>query len=594
MRLHGVARGVVVASLLGLPAHVITGAITDTGDEITAIVAPGNRNLVAIQVVADTDPQTLPRKIDRAHRQLRRVRPGSTLRPPSGVTAEDAWAAVPRDLLFAAAAPTPAGSRTIRSDVQVRRVTLVAGPWAQPRLRRRGVVTMTVDEWRDLAARSGEDPEEFWAFLDELAELPGTRAVEAFDLRDLWSVFHDAGLLYRGGNKVAGLVVPPRDCTAEWRDAALSDGVEETLHRLDLPALRDWPNRSPVRDGVVTVGSLQLTRHVLVDAAPALAVGADPGNGEDFQPGLVFMLAEAVRTGLAQLSASAAEPDNDAVASAGWAAWQTAIDGDAVLVELIAPSQLRDRGAIWFAGLTPKGFLIAYHQQWFTELGTQEVHDLVGDALSEAIAARIAISASVETIQPGIIDSRTLLAGAPQAVDAGRSFTRAWHELPVTFRIGHFHTVAFAPAGGPGSRVSLPARHRAERRLAQALHRAGVPAQQVSGGDATRLLMETVCPAALNILIRDLAQFELTTALRVVASEVERVWATRSRTQTQRAARQVSGWESATPTATRSRRRSPVGPPTLSSRQCCTPRRTGAPCWTTVTGSGCSWKPPSV
>jgi hypothetical protein len=222
-RLHGVARAKVVTSLLGLPADIITGAITDAGDEITAIVAPGNRHLVAIQVIADTDPQTLPRKIDRAHKQLRRVRPGSTIRPPTGVTAEDAWTAVPQNLLFAKAAPTQAGGRTIRSDVQVRRVALVAGPWAQPRLRRRGVVTMTVDEWRDLTARSGDDPEEFWAFLDELAELPGLRGVEAFDLRDLWSVFHDVGLLYRGGNEVAGLVVPPRDCTAEWRDAALSD-----------------------------------------------------------------------------------------------------------------------------------------------------------------------------------------------------------------------------------------------------------------------------------------------------------------------------------------------------------------------------------
>jgi hypothetical protein len=155
-RLHGVARAKVVTSLLGLPADVITGAITDAGDEITAIVAPGSRHLVAIQVVGDIDPQNMPRKIDRAHKQLRRVRPGSTLRPPSGVTAEDAWTAVPQDFLFREAAPESAGSRTICSDVQVRRVALVAGPWAQPRLRRRGVVRVGLN-WRSATRRVASD-----------------------------------------------------------------------------------------------------------------------------------------------------------------------------------------------------------------------------------------------------------------------------------------------------------------------------------------------------------------------------------------------------------------------------------------------------
>src|SRR5205823_6583147 len=197
---------------------------------------------------------------------------------------------------------------------------------------------------------------------------------------------------------------------------------------------------------------------------------------------------------------------------------------------------------IWFAGLMPNRFLLAYQHGRFTQLGTQGVHELIGEALADAVAARTAINAAPVT-DSRTFDTRKLLAEAPHAAEAAAAFTRAWRDLPTTFRIGHLHTVTFPAPGGPGSRVSLPARHRAERRLARALHHAAVPTQQVTGTNATRLLTTTVCPTALGILTQDLAQFEPSTALTVVAQEVERVWAQRSRTETQRAARDVSGWE---------------------------------------------------
>lgn len=541
--LLAIARGKVVMSLRGLPAHVFTGAVTDAGLEITAVIAPGGRHLVAVQVVADIDPKALSRAVDRGHKQLRRLRPGSILRLPSFAAAGDPGMASPKDLPFAAGATTPAGTYAIRSDVEVRRVALVAGPWAQPRLRRRGVVTMTVDEWCDLVAQSGDDPEAFWAFLDELAELPGVRVVEAFELRDLWTAFDEMGLLYLGGNEVGGLVVPPRDCTLEWHDAAQADGVNDLLDRLNLPALNEWPLRSPVLDGVATASCLQPTRHVLINAAPALAVDTDPGTGEDFDPGLAFMVAEAIRDGVTQLSDRAAEPDSLAAVQAGWAAWQTATSADATLVELVATPRSQDKEPIWFAGMAPNAFLIGYDRRRFAQLSTQDVQNLVGSALAEAIAARIAITASAMEIEPGVVDGQALLAGAPQAVEAAQAFTHAWREVSPTIRVGHRHNVVFAPPGGPGSRVSVRARHRAERRLAQALVRAAVPAQQVTGAEASQLLMTTVCPAALDVLLDDLAQFEPTAALTVVAWEVERVWAERSRLQAQRTAREVAGWD---------------------------------------------------
>jgi hypothetical protein len=545
-QLLAIAKDKVVMSLRGLPAHIFTGAATDGGPEITALIAPGGRHLVAVQVLADIDPKALSRAVDRGHKQLRRLRPGNIQRLPHFATADDPGMASPNALPFAAGATTPAGTYAIRSDVEIRRVTLVAGPWAQPRLRRRGVVTMTVDEWCDLVAQSGEDPEEFWAFVDELAELPGVRVVEAFELRDLWTVFDDVGLLYLGGDEAGGLVVPPRDCTLEWHDAAQADGVNEVLDRLDLPALNEWPLRSPVRDGVATVSCLQPTRHVLINAAPALAVDTDPGTGEDFDPGLAFMVAEAIRDGVTQLSERAAEPDSPAAVQAGWAAWQTATSDDATLVQLVATPRSHDKEPIWFAGIAPNAFLIGYDRRQFAQLSTQDVQNLVGSALAEAIAARIAITASAETVEPvepGVVDGRALLAGAPQAVEAAQAFTHAWSELSPTIRVGHRHNVVFAPPGGPGSRVSVRARHRAERRLAQALVRAAVPAQQVTGAEASQLLMTTVCPAALDVLLDDLAQFEPTVGLTVVAREVERVWAERSRLQTQRTAREVARWD---------------------------------------------------
>lgn len=542
--LLAIATEKVVMSLRGLPAHVFTGAVTDAGSEITAVVAPGGRHLVAVQVVADIDPKALSRAVDRGQKQLRRLRPSSILRLPPFAAGDDPRMAPPNALPFAAGATTPAGTCAIRSDVEIRRVTLIAGPWAQPRLRRRGVVTMTVDEWCDLVAQSGEDPEEFWAFLDELAELPGVRVVEAFELRDLWTAFGEMGLLYPGGNEVGGLVVAPRDCTLEWHDAAQADGVNDVLERLNLPALNEWPLRSPVRDGVATVSCLQPTQHVLINAAPALAIDTDPGTGEDFDPGLAFTVAEAIRDGVTQLSDRAAEPGSPAATQAGWAAWQTATsDDDATLVELVTTRKSQTKEPVWFAGIAPHAFLIAYDRTRFAPLSTQDVQNLVGSALADAIAARIAITASAMEVEPGVVDGQALLAGAPQAIEAAQAFTHAWRELSPTIRVGHRHDVVFAPPEGPGSRVSVRARHRAERRLAQALVTAAVPAQRVTGAEASQLLMTTVCPTALEVLLDDLAQFEPTAALAVVAREVERVWAERSRLQAQRTAREVAGWD---------------------------------------------------
>ena len=83
-----------------------------------------------VQVVADADPHALPRKIDRAHKRLRRVRAGAPLRPPADLPGEDedAWAAFARDVLFATAPSEEVYGRVIRADVQVRHVILVAGP----------------------------------------------------------------------------------------------------------------------------------------------------------------------------------------------------------------------------------------------------------------------------------------------------------------------------------------------------------------------------------------------------------------------------------------------------------------------------------
>ncbi|OLB80080.1 MAG: hypothetical protein AUI14_08115 [Actinobacteria bacterium 13_2_20CM_2_71_6] len=525
-----------LTSVRGLPAHLVGPVDTDTSGTVTALLVPGARHAIAVQIVAGTEPQATAREADRARRHLQRLRPGAVIRYQPGDVPAATDTLRSQDLPFEAGILTgPAGR--LRASVVVRRVVLVAGPWEPPWPRRPGVVLLGIDEWCQIAADATDDPEEFWAFLDELAELPGLRAIAPSNGRDLWHLFRHHGLFYRRGEQREDR--PPPDPARAWEDCAQADPFEAILYQLDLPPLREWPYRGPIRDGAMSVGCLSPRRHVLLHADPplALSIGRDDDQNADLR--LASTLAEAAAAGLTELAARAA--GDDPLAQAAWTGWSQAF-GDLPVHIQFCPYTGAGEQPIRLLGVGEQVILAGYRSRSWPPGGSRAVHDLLGQVISDAIAACAALR-----VQPAahgqVLDSRVLLAQVPQARVIGQRFTQAWKDLPVTLHVLYPHLTLHTHPGAPSARLSDGARARAQRDVNQLVY--DTHADTVAGvvEDPEEFLARLVVPAAWRALSDDLAGFDAEHAVNVATRETERLWADREHADAQRIVRLTALWE---------------------------------------------------
>lgn len=534
-RLAVVSDRLVPDSAENLLAHAVPVVLTPGGARYW-LLCPSARHLVVVTIATGVTSAQTERAVRRARRDLNRLAAGASMQTvgvaPTG-PAMPAEHSIPVDR-----AVFEGGSGRVATDAAVTRVVLVDGPRRPRQMLRwnRGPVELTVDQWRYLTASAG-DPEELWAFLDELSLLPGLDHVEAFDICDVWEAFRERGVLNQGGAKQPQVFVPPSDLDAQWRRAAQLDPLEEMLRGWGMGGVQLWPSCVVGEDGQVDLFSLMLFGHLIADPGNGFAVAAiDDDRRADHQ--YASLLVQAVHFTLHALATRAGQSKSPGDAVGGWAAWHAAVADEPLLVQLLAMPAGGDRFPARLGAVIPgERIVLAYDEQQLRRLDADQVHTWLGRAVADGILALTAQQSRAPGDASEIVDSRELVRQYPEAAAASKVFLAAWLSIPPPLRVYRFSgpsaraTTVFAAVG-----PSDPARARAGRMVAREVVRRGVPAQRASGAAAIELLVE-LCQVAEAALARELSAFEGASAVRAAGDEVERVWELRSLNEQQRAIR---------------------------------------------------------
>ncbi len=512
-------------SARGLATHLLGPVRCSWSGRLTGAMFPAARRLVAVQVAVGTSERETARKADRARRRLAAVKPGQVLASDGTSPSDEQWAAI-----VGVDSPLTAhdGSGAfIAEGTVVRRIVVVDGPWNAPEKTRAGTVFVSLEQWRQIAASVGDDREEFWAFLDELAELPGLRMIEGATPLDLWETFQQRGILFDGS---ADRQQPGVDVHERWRSRAACDSYETVLRRVGLAGLRDWPFAGIPADGRLTVGQTTPYQHVVISACPALAFLVDADVAHDRL--WTQMLGDMIHTGLAELATA-----QDDVLAAGWRAWTDAITGPILIVFHALPPDTEQ--AVRLLATNGTTIWVGYRPPNAATVTPGAIHQQLGEALWCLLVGVLA-----ERLAPAsdehIVNAAVAAAGNDAVRQAGEEFQRAWLQLPVTATFLRTDAAGRPATGGVAATISDGARARAQRAITEHLLTRVQTTAAVS--DPDQFLHETAIPAAVDLLQHQVSRFAAAPAARTAAIAVERLWADRTRTDDDRVLRRALGY----------------------------------------------------
>jgi hypothetical protein len=511
-------------SARGLPTNVVGPIQTGRSGRLTCVLCPAARRLYAVQVVAGTDPQTTAREVDRAKRRLRWVQPGAVVTVEAEPEAIAAITSVDSPL-------QPAAARDVRvaADAVVRRIVLVDGPWKPRPESRHGAVVLGLDDWCRMAAGIMDDYEEFWAFLDEVDELPGPRRVYGARAADLWDAFRRDGVLGHAGTDSEDDPIGP---AARWAVRGGTDGHELVLRRLGFPGLREWPFASSLINGCVTVGAITPYGHVTVSVEPSLAIQIN-GDSVD-ERSWMMILENAIRGGLTLLAEAV-----DGVRADAWRAWNAAIPQPMRVTFLSLPRLAGD--GIKLAASSDDEMVIGFVIPKLQHADPASVHRQIGEALwcrlIGAFAAATAAGSGNQVINV-LSEVETNLA----ARSAGEAFLAGWASLHTTSMFVRTDGPVHSPPTGIAARVSEAGKARA---LRDVISRAAgsAAAASVDLTNAADVREQVMIPAATDLLQERIAAFDSASILPIAATAIERVWADRTRADQDRILRQAVGWD---------------------------------------------------
>lgn len=537
LELAGRSSGTVAESLLaeaehafgvsarGLATHLLGPVRCSWSGRLTGAMFPAARRLVAVQVAVGTSERETARETDRARRRLAAVKPGQVLALDGASPSDEQWAAI-----VGVDSPLTEYDGTgafIAEGTVVRRVVVVDGPWSAPEETRAGTAFVSLEHWRQIAASVGDDREEFWAFLDELAELPGLRMIEGATPLDLWENFQHRGILFDGS---ADRQQPGVDVHERWRSRAARDPYEIVLRRVGLAGLRDWPFAGVPADGRLTVGQTTPYRHVVISASPALAFRVDADVAHDRL--WTQMLGDMIHAGLAELATA-----RNSVLAAGWRAWTDAIAGPILIVfHALPPSAEQAVRLLATDGIT---VWVGYRPPADTTVTPGAIHQQLGEALWCLLVGVLAERPAPDS--DGHIVNAAVAAAENDAVrQAGEEFQRAWLQLPVTATFLRTDAAGRAATGGVAASISDGARARAQRAITD--HLLTRTQTTTAIGEPDQFLRETAIPAAVDLLQHQVSRFAAAPAARTAAVAVERLWASRTRTDDDRVLRRALGY----------------------------------------------------
>jgi hypothetical protein len=520
-------------SLENLLAHVLPVTL-ESDDARYWVVCPSARHVVLVAVVAGLSVKEGARAVKRARKVLSRAALGAMMRcvgePPPHFVLPSALSIPVDPSLFG-------GSGCVARDATVTRVVLVDGACGEYMRRHHGQVVLSVDEWRFLTAQI-RVPEELWSFLEELSQLPGLNHVAAFDLRDLWAVFHKRGVLEGGGVKQRYGFIPPQDLYAEWSTAQILSRVEEMLRGWGMGGVGAWPAYAVDEDGAVALWSLALHGRAVANPAAGFAVATvDSDRRVDHY--FADLLVENIHATLRTLAQTGDVADGRDHSDEGWSAWRDAGAGRPVLIELLGAELDEERAPVRLAVLDGGDrIVLEYDETRLRYLSCARMHYWLGAALADAVLAMRCMPSSPSEVGQQVMDFRELAHEHPEAAVAREVFLQSWLAVAPSLRVFHFQGLSARPATVFGAaHLTEQGRNRAGRSIAGEVVRRKIPAQSATGVQATALLAE-ICQAAVGALRRELAGFDGKTALLSAAEEVERIWEVRTRDEPERAMRE--------------------------------------------------------
>ncbi|MGI5185367.1 hypothetical protein ACQEVZ_54900 [Dactylosporangium sp. CA-152071] len=515
-----------VSSGRGLATHFVGPVQCARSGRLTGAMFPASRRLVAVQVVVGTNERETAREADRARRRLAAVKVGETL--TMDVSAANAARLAP--VMTPAGPLMPGATATtavIAGSTVIRRVVVIDGPWSPPDKIRPGTLLITLDDWRQITASIGGDHEEFWAFLDELAELPGLRMIEGATPSTLWDTFQRQGVLFEPGMR---LHQPGPDAADRWGRRAAHDPYEIVLRCVGLPGLGDWPFVAPPVDGCLTVGKTTPYEHAVINADPPLVFVVDADNAEHRQ--WTQLLGDAVRAGLTELAAA---PAGDL--ASGWRAWASAIPGP-IRIGFHA-GQLGALQAVKLVFFDGVNVVLGYAPPEHLTVTPSLLHQQLGEALWCLLVTTIAARDQHSTGSQ-IVNATTAVTDNDDARQAGELFQQAWAQLPVAMAFHRTSSARRPPTRAVAATLSEGAGARARRSITHHLStriRLNTPIVELD-----QALLDPVAAGIVELLRSELAQFAAATALRTAAVAVERLWATRLRTDDDRVLRRAHGF----------------------------------------------------
>jgi hypothetical protein len=409
------AESAFAVSARGLATHFAGPVQCGWSGRLTGVMFPAARRLIAVQVAVGTSERDTAREVDRARRRLAAVKAAHLLTMDVDAPNAEQWAT-----LVGPDSPLVPGegqaTALIGESTVVRRVVVVDGPWNAPDKIRPGTVFVTLDEWRQIAAGAVDDHEEFWAFLDELAELPGLRMIEGATPLDLWETFQRQGIMF---DDPMVLSQPGPDFRSRWSSRAARDPYEIVLRRVGLPGLRDWPFTGTVVGGCLTVGQTTPYKHVVISADPELVfvVNADKADERLWTQ----LLGDAILTGLTGLATA-----SDGDLAAGWRAWTDAIpDPIRITFHALPPSAaqpvklIAGDGTAVVLGYVPPSSLTAT---------PPIIHEQLGDALWCLLVGTLAARDQPAT-GSHIVNADTAVAESDDIRQAGEAFKQTLSDI---------------------------------------------------------------------------------------------------------------------------------------------------------------------
>ena len=562
------ARSELYVACTGAAANVLFPATVADGAELL-LLATGHRHVVAIELVTGMTLAATVTDVAAARRRLADLDTGTRLLLPNSADETDTawlgpshppaisptggsltWSAGLADALPIPPSALSGEPFTLAEGTVVTRLVVVDGPWQPESVWEGGVPVCTLSEFRELLSDedgASTDREELWAFLDEISNLGagpdgpghGVEALQLFSILDAWQLWQDSGVLAPAWLPEHALIpVPPRDHEYAWHRRAALDAVDELLFAVELPGVSDWPTVGPPlitaddRPEVITLARPHPRQ--LLFACPdqqvivfgeLVLVERNPSG-----PHTVINFIDAVQAGLRQLAATQPE---------AWAAWRQAHEHVPTVIRFIPSPHPGDGPAVRLAVVAPHETVVLYDPVRLRTTPWSDTQGLVGEALTTAVLARLAPPTDDDpdlTDQPDDHDvvigqtpphdgpgraapplRRVTLSPTSRAQQLAGAFSQGWANLPALVFQQPVHTPFANGVLGQPRTLSPAGIDRAGRSVARRL--AG---SLTAGEHPVRLVLNTLCPAALDLLRREAAAFDARAALAAACAELER------------------------------------------------------------------------